>query len=78
MPGPRISERYKYMTVPQAAKRLGIHPAKLRRRLRDGVFPPPTYVNKHGLKFFNEAWLRKTQTILENSFENQVKRQLEG
>jgi len=71
MPGPRISERYKYLTVPQAAKRLGIHPAKLRRRLKDGVFPPPAYVNEHGLKFFDETWLRKTQTILENSFENQ-------
>lgn len=71
MPGPRISERYKYMTVPQAAKRLGIHPAKLRRRVRDGVFPPPTYINEYGLKFFDEAWLRKTQAILQNSFENE-------
>ncbi len=78
MAGPKISERYKYMTVPQAAKRLGIHQAKLRRRLRDGIFPPPTYINEHGLKFFNEAWLRKTKTIIENSFENQVRRQMEG
>lgn len=30
MAGPRISERYKYMTLPQAAQQLGIHPAKLR------------------------------------------------
>jgi len=73
MPGPRISERYKYMTIPQAAKRLGIHPAKLRRRVKDGIFPPPTYVNEHGLKFFDEAWLNKTRTILENSFEKQKK-----
>lgn len=78
MAGPRISERYKYLTVPQAAKRLGIHPAKLRRRLKDAIFPPPTYVNEHGLKFFDEAWLKKTQAILENSFENRQRGQAEG
>jgi len=78
MAGPKIAERYKYMTLPQAAKRLSIHPAKLRRRLKDGVFPPPTYINEHGLKFFDDAWLRKTQAILENSFENQIRQQPEG
>jgi|GEM_PF-1071027 len=72
MPGPRISERYKYLTVPQAAKRLGIHPAKLRRRLKDAIFPPPTYVNEHHLKFFDEDWVRKARSILANSFEGEI------
>jgi len=71
MAGPRIAERYKYMTLPQAAKRLGIHPAKLRRRIKAGVFPPPSFVNKHGLNFFDEDWLRKAQAILVNSFEGE-------
>jgi len=71
MAGPRIAERYKYMTLPQAAKRLGIHPAKLRRRLKDGVFPTPTFVNKHGLNFFDEDWLREAKAILVNSFEGE-------
>jgi hypothetical protein len=78
MAGPRIDERYKYMTLPQAAKRLDIHPAKLRRRLKDGIFPPPTFVNEYGLKFFDEDWLKKTQAILEKSFENKERRQQEG
>jgi hypothetical protein len=69
MAGPRIAELYKYMTLPQAARRLGLHPAKLRRRLKDGVLPAPTFVNEYGLKFFNEDWLREAQTILANSFE---------
>ena len=69
MAGPKIAERYKYMTLPQAAKRLGIHPAKLRRRLKDGVFPVPTFVNEHGLNFFDEDWLKEAQAILEKSFE---------
>jgi hypothetical protein len=69
MAGPRISELYKYMTLPQAAQRLGMHPAKLRRRLRDGIFPLPTFINEYGLKFFDEEWLRKAKTVLTNSFE---------
>ena len=69
MAGPRISELYKYMTLPQAAQRLEIHPAKLRRRLKEGIFPIPTFVNKHGLRFFDKEWLRKVREILANSFE---------
>ncbi len=69
MAGPRISELYKYMTLPQAAKRLGIHPAKLRRRIRDGIFPSPSFVNEYGLKFFDEEWVMKARDIITNSFE---------
>jgi predicted DNA-binding transcriptional regulator AlpA len=73
MAGPRISELYKYMTLPQAAERLGMHPAKLRRRIRDGIFPQPTFINGYGLRFFDEEWLRKAKTILTNSFEAKSK-----
>jgi len=71
MPGPRIDELYKYSTIPKAAERLGLHPAKLRRRLKAGVLPPPTYVNRYGLRFFNEDWIRQAQAILDSSFERQ-------
>jgi len=69
MAGPRIDELYKYMTLPQAAKRLGMHQAKLRRRLKAGLLPPPTFINEYGLKFFDEDWLKQTQAILVSSFE---------
>jgi len=69
MAGPRIDELYKYMTLPQAAKRLGMHQAKLRRRLKASLLPPPTFVNEYGIKFFADDWLKQTQAILENSFE---------
>jgi len=70
MAGPKVSERYKYMTLPKAAERLGIHPAKLRRRLKDEIFPIPTYINEHGLRFFDEQWLKSAREILANSFES--------
>jgi len=63
------------MTLPQAAERLGIHPAKLRRRLRDGIFPNPTFVNEYGLRFFDEDWLNQARAILLNSFEGQGQQQ---
>ena len=78
MAGPRIAERYKYMTLTQAAKRVGLHPAKLRRRLRDGLLPAPTFVNEYGLNFFDDDWLRKAQVILANSFEGQERQQQGG
>jgi len=71
MAGPRIAELYKYMTLPQAAKRLGIHPAKLRRRLKHGVLPAPTFVNEYGLNFFDEDWLKAAQAIVAKSFEGE-------
>ena len=71
MAGPRIDELYKYMTLPRAAKRLGMHQAKLRRRLKAGIVPPPTFVNKYGLRFFNEDWIRQAQAILDSSFERE-------
>lgn len=69
MPGPRIFELRRYMAPPQATSQLGIHTAKPRRRLRDGMFPPPAYVNEYGLKFLNEAWQRKTRALLKNHME---------
>lgn len=69
MAGPRIQELYQYLTLPRVAQQLRLHPAKLRRRLKDGLLPEPTYTNKYGIKFFDEEWAAKAQLILENSFE---------
>ena len=74
MPGPRIIERYKYLTLPQAAIQLGIHQAKLRRRLKDDLLPAPTYINEYGLKFFDEDWLNRAKIIIDNSFEGGKRR----
>ena len=57
------------MTLPQAAKRLGLHQAKLRRRLKEGILPPPVHVNEYGLKFFDKKWLKQAKLIVDNSFE---------
>lgn len=69
MAGPRIAEKYKYATLPQAAKQLRMHPAKLRRRLKNGVLPTPTFVNEYGLNFFDDDWIKKAEAILAKSFE---------
>ncbi len=45
------------MTLPQATKRLDIHPAKLRRRIRNGIFPSPSFVNEYGLKLMYYVYI---------------------
>ena len=60
------------MTLPQAAGCLGIHPAKLRRGLKDGVFPSPTFINEYGLNFFDDDWLTKARALLSKSFEGKA------
>jgi hypothetical protein len=69
MAGPTINELYQYMTIPQAAKQLRINPSKLRRRIKASIFPEPTYINSHGIHFFNEEWLARTRKIIKASFE---------
>lgn len=71
MAGPRIKELYQYYTLPRVAQILGLHPAKLRRRLKDRIFPEPTYINQYGIKFFDQKWVAKAQVILENSYERE-------
>ena len=51
---------------------MDIHPAKLRRRLKERVFPSPTFMNEYGLKFFDEEWLKRAEAILANSFEGEI------
>ena len=71
---PKIAERYKYFTSTEVSKKLGISRDQLRVRLRGGVFPAPTMVNEHGVRFFDENWLRIAQATQENSYEAQRKK----
>jgi hypothetical protein len=76
MADPKIAERYKYKTLPQAAKVLGMHQAKLRRRIKDRLFPEPTFINKYGLHFFDDDWIARVKIILKNSFEGNNKQEI--
>ena len=69
MAGPRIKERYKYMTLPQAARKLRMSTSKLRRRIKDEILPKPTFTNEYGVQFFDEEWIKKVKLIIRKSYE---------
>ena len=65
MPRPRVGDYYKYMTSTDVCRKLGITEYQLRTRLAQGVFPAPTMVDKQGVRYFDEDWLRKAREIVE-------------
>lgn len=69
MPRPSIADRYKYLTTGDVCQSLGITIEQLKLRLRDGALPPPTQTNCHGLRLFDEQWLRVARALMENSRE---------
>jgi len=74
MPWPKLELVYKYLTAPQARKRLGLSRFQFDRRIELSIFPRPTYVDivKVGdiaqhVRYFDENWVRIAQAILENA-----------
>ena len=79
MPWPKLQLAFKYLTAPQARKRLGLSRFQFDRRVELGIFPRPTYVDTvtrgdvilH-VRYFDENWVRIAQTILENAVNEQA------
>jgi hypothetical protein len=74
MPWPKLELALKYLTAPQAGKRLGLSRFQLNRRVELGIFPRPTYVDvvRRGdvtlhVRYFDENWVRIAQAILDNA-----------
>jgi predicted DNA-binding transcriptional regulator AlpA len=67
MPKPRIEYTYKYLTSPQACRKLGIGRAQLDERIKRGIFPPPTVVATSGVRYFDEAWIKTVRSIITNA-----------
>ena len=51
------------LNMKQTAELVGMHPAHLRRLVRDGTFPPPRYTAK-GRPFFDYALLAEIDQVL--------------
>jgi hypothetical protein len=43
---------------------LGLSKEEFNRRLDQGVLLAPSYVNSHGLRFFDDDWLTKAREII--------------
>ena len=78
MPEPKLELASKYLTAPQARRRLGLSRFQFDIRIERGVFPRPTYVDivdkvcgdtviKNRVRYFDENWVRIAQAILDNA-----------
>ncbi len=69
MPTPKLKLALKYLTAPQARKRLGLSRFQFDHRVELGVFPKPTLVDETGIqcvRYFDESWVKIAQAILDN------------
>jgi len=74
MPWPKLALAFKYLTAPQARKRLGLSRFQFDRRVELGIFPRPSHVDvvKRGdvtlhVRYFDESWVIIAQAILDNA-----------
>ncbi len=74
MPNPKLELGFKYLTPPQARKRLGLSRFQFDLRIERGILPQPTYVDTvkvggviQNVRYFDENWIRLAQAILENA-----------
>lgn len=65
MPRPTLSEGFKYLTAGAAMGELGLSREEFNRRMKQGILPAPTYVNSHGLRFFDDNWMRIARAIID-------------
>lgn len=66
MPRPRIGDYYQYMTTTDVCNELGITEYQLNTRLEQNVFPPPTMVDRYGVRYFDAAWLSAARETHKN------------
>ncbi len=74
MPEPKLELAAKYLTNPQARKRLGLSRFQFNIRVERGVFPRPTYVDTvicggvtQHVHYFDENWVRIAKAIMESA-----------
>lgn len=61
---PTTREMVNYWTTGDLCLELDLSRRQISDRLETGVFPPPTEVNEHGVRLFDEEWLRMAKIIL--------------
>ena len=61
MPRPRVTSQ---MTTTQVARQLGMGLDQLVNWIARGVFPPPSFIDNNGVRYFDQEWLRKVKEIV--------------
>ena len=61
MARPRVDSR---MTTTIVARELGMGTGQLISWVAHGVLPPPSFVDKNGVRYFDQDWLKKSREIV--------------
>ncbi|MDP2323161.1 MAG: MerR family transcriptional regulator [Gammaproteobacteria bacterium] len=61
MARPRVDSR---MTTTAVARELGMGTGQLRSWVARGALPPPSVVDKNGVRYFDQDWLEKAREIV--------------
>ena len=65
MAGPTLAERFKYYSAGDARRELGLSKEEFNRRMKQKILPAPTFVNSHGLRFFDANWLHIARAVVD-------------
>ena len=61
MPRPKVTSQ---LTTAQAASQLGMSPSKLISWVEHGALPLPSSIDRNGVRYFDQEWLRKAKVVL--------------
>lgn len=64
MARPNLEEIIQYLTTSEAAQELDLARTQFKNRLTRNIFPPPTFTNAHGVRLFDEDWLKRAKLIM--------------
>ena len=62
MPRPRVTSQ---MTTTQVAKHLVMNQQQVVYWVERGAFPPPSFIDNNGVRYFDQEWLKRAREILE-------------
>ena len=63
MPRPRVTSQ---MTTTQVANQLRIKVGQLVSWVGHGALPPASFIDNNGVRYFDEAWLKKAKEIVKS------------
>ena len=66
MPRPKVTNQ---MTTTQVARQLGMGINQLVSLVERGALPPPSSIDRNGVRYFDQEWLRKAKGIVKSKLE---------
>jgi hypothetical protein len=69
MARPTLENAINYRTTNEVCHLLGLSRRQLELRLTRHIFPPPTFIDEHGTKFFDKDWMNQVRKIQEEKIQ---------